>query len=234
MKRIFCVLFLLLVSLGFCFALGAQGGDGGKKQDMSYSFGMIIALDLLDTGLEFDVNSFMRGFRNVMEGKETKFTPDEAMEIVDAAFQGVMAEQNEILRLEGEKNRAEGAAFLTMNAERPEVEVTPSGLQYELISEGDGERPGPADRVLVHYRGATIDGLVFDSSYDRGEPLEAPLDMVIPGWSEGLRMMREGGSARLYIPPHLAYGESGAGGAIGPNTVLVFDVELLTIIRSPQ
>jgi FKBP-type peptidyl-prolyl cis-trans isomerase len=139
----------------------------------------------------------------------------------------------EEMRLQGEKNRAEGAAFLAKNAERPEIEVTPSGLQYELLAEGSGEKPGPGDTVLDHYRGETLDGTVFDSSYERGEPLRIPLEVVIAGWSEGLRMTREGGRARLYIPSDLAYGESGAGGVVGPNEVIIFEVELLAIVKNP-
>jgi FKBP-type peptidyl-prolyl cis-trans isomerase FklB len=149
---------------------------------------------------------------------------DEAIEKIEAAFAAAQAEI-------GERNRDVGEAFLAENGKRPEVIVTPSGLQYELVSEGAGEMPGPADVVLVHYRGATIRGEVFDSTWENGQPIEIPLNRVIPGWAEGLRMMREGGKAKLYIPPNLAYGERGAGGLIGPNSVLVFDVELLSIVE---
>jgi FKBP-type peptidyl-prolyl cis-trans isomerase len=110
--------------------------------------------------------------------------------------------------------------------------VTPSGLQYEILSEGTGEKPGPGDNVLVHYRGETLSGVVFDSSYERGEPLSVPLDMVIAGWSEGLRLTREGSSVRLYIPSDLAYGEKGVGRDIGPNELIIFDVDLITIIKN--
>ena len=150
---------------------------------------------------------------------------DEAMEIIQTAFNAVQAEMRE-------RNLATGTAFLEENGKRPGIVTTSSGLQFELISGGEGEKPGPGDTVLVHYRGATVDQIVFDSTYERGEPLEIPLDRVIPGWSEGLRMMREGDKVKLYIPPDLAYGERGAGNIIGPNTVLIFDVELLSIVRS--
>ena len=118
------------------------------------------------------------------------------------------------------------------NGNRPEVVVLPSGLQYEIITEGTGHRPGPLDVVLVHYHGTTIDGTVFDTTFDLGTPIEIPLNRVIPGWSEGLRNMREGGRSILYIPPHLAYGEAGAGSFIGPNEVLIFDVEFIEITQS--
>jgi FKBP-type peptidyl-prolyl cis-trans isomerase len=135
-------------------------------------------------------------------------------------------------RLAGEKNRADGEAFLAKNAQRPGVEVTPSGLQYELLSEGTGDKPGPGDTVTVHYEGTLINGTVFDSSYTRGEPMTIPLDVVIAGWAEGLRMTREGGRAKFYIPSDLAYGENGAGSAIGPNEVVIFEVELLAIVQN--
>jgi FKBP-type peptidyl-prolyl cis-trans isomerase len=175
--------------------------------------------------LEINYDAFMRGFRDVMEDATPRFSLYEAMEMINAAFIAAQAEQSQ-------RNLAIGAAFLEENGRRPEVIVRPSGLQYEIISEGTGEFPGPMDVVLVHYTGATIDGSIFDTTRDRGFPVEIPLDRVIPGWSEGLRLMREGGRSIFYIPPNLAYGEHGAGSAIGPNTVLVFEVELIAITQS--
>jgi len=192
---------------------------------------MVIAEDLSEIGLEFDYDQFTRGFSDVMEHKKTGITMEEAMDIIDAAFMQINARQMEQRRLEGERNRAEGEAFLAKNAEKPGVLVTPSGLQYEILSEGNGEKPGPGDTVLVHYRGETLSGVVFDSSYERGEPLNVPLDMVIAGWSEGLRLTREGSRVKLYIPSDLAYGENGVGRDIGPNELIIFDVELITIIK---
>jgi len=226
--------FLLFGPLVFCAAAGISEDvkKGNEKAQLSYSFGMVIASDLIETGLEFNYDAFVRGFRETMEGGKTLFTMDEAFDKVDEAFLRIQEQMGEKRRLEGEINLAEGNAFLKENSLRPGINVTPSGLQYEILSEGTGEIPGPADVVLVHYTGATIDGTVFDSSYDRGEPLQVPLDMVIPGWAEGLRMMREGGKTRLYIPPNLAYGANGAGDMIAPNAVLVFDVEFISIIVS--
>jgi FKBP-type peptidyl-prolyl cis-trans isomerase len=198
----------------------------------SYAFGMIIAEDLSNTGFEFDYDQFTRGFRDVMENKETSITMEEAMDVIDAAFSQINAIQMEQRRVDGERNRAEGEAFLAKNAERPEVIVTPSGLQYEILSEGSGEKPGPGDSVLVHYRGETLGGAVFDSSYERGEPLSVPLDRVIAGWSEGLRLTKEGSKTKLYIPSDLAYGENGVGRDIGPNELIIFEVELLSIIKN--
>jgi FKBP-type peptidyl-prolyl cis-trans isomerase len=219
--------FLLLAGLAVCSAQ-----EINAKGMISYAFGMIIAEDLSDIGLEFDYDQFTSGFRDVMEHKDTGMTMDEAMDVIDAAFMQINARQMEHRLLEGEKNLAEGQAFLAKNAEKPGVVVTPSGLQYEILSEGNGEKPGPGDTVLVHYRGETLGGAVFDSSYERGEPLTVPLDMVIAGWSEGLRLTREGSRVRLYIPSDLAYGENGVGRDIGPNELIIFDVELIAIIKN--
>jgi FKBP-type peptidyl-prolyl cis-trans isomerase len=226
MDRNYLAFFLLFVSIVFASA------QETSKERVSYAFGMIIAEDLSEMGLEFDYDQFTRGFRDVMEHKETGITMEEAMDIIDAAFMQINARQMEQRRIDGEKNRIEGEAFLAKNAERPEVVVTPSGLQYEIFSEGPGEVPGPSDTVLVHYRGETLGGVDFDSSYERGEPLSVPLDMVIAGWSEGMRLTREGSRVKLYIPSDLAYGENGVGRDIGPNELIIFDVDLITIIRN--
>ena len=226
MKKKHLVFCILLAPLVFSFA------QENAKGRVSYAFGMIIAEDLSDIGLELDYDQFTHGFRDVMEHNRTSITMDEAMDIIDATFMQINARQMEQRRLEGEQNRIEGEAFLAKNAKMPGVMVTPSGLQYEILSEGNGEKPGPGDTVLVHYRGETLGGVVFDSSYERGEPLNVPLDMVIAGWSEGLRLTREGSRVRLYIPSDLAYGENGVGRDIGPNELIIFDVELIAIIKN--
>jgi len=131
----------------------------------------------------------------------------------------------------GEVNKAAGEAFLAENAKRPEVKTTKSGLQYEVINEGSGNKPMASDTVVVHYTGTLIDGTVFDSSVERGTPATFGVTQVIPGWVEALQMMQEGAKWRLYIPSDLAYGSRGAGGAIGPNSTLIFDVELIQIAK---
>ena len=230
MKNILCGVLVFFAAAAFCAAEGIaeEARKGNEKAEMSYAFGMVVASDLMGTGLEFNYDSFIRGFRETMEKEKTLYTMDEAMDRIEAAYTAAQA-------IVGERNRVEGVAFLAENGKRPGVVTTSSGLQYELVSEGSGEMPVSTDTVRVHYRGATIDGTVFDATYgdgeyDRWEPMEIPLGNVIPGWSEGLCMMREGGKAKLYIPPNLAYGERGTGGAIGPNVVLIFDVELLAVI----
>ena len=227
MKPISFGIMLFFGGLVLCSAAGIveDARRGSDRADLSYAFGMLIGSDLAETGMEFNYDAFMRGFRDTMESGQTQFTFEEAVEIINTAF---MSQRAEI----SDHNLAMGTVFLADNSKRPEVFVSPSGLQYEVITEGTGLMPGPMDTVLVHYLGRTIDGTVFDTTYDRGFAAEIPLDRVIPGWSEGLRLMREGGRAILYIPSRLAYGESGAGTLIGPNAVIIFEIELIAISQS--
>ena len=130
----------------------------------------------------------------------------------------------------GEQNARAGEAFLTENGKRSEVKTTASGLQYEVLEEGDGPRPEAGDQVVVHYTGKLIDGTVFDSSEERGEPATFGVTQVIPGWVEALQLMKAGSKWRLFIPSQLAYGPQGAGGVIGPNQTLIFDVNLIKVV----
>lgn len=215
-------------------ALGSLLYAEGKKDeateatldgDTSYAFGMVIGSDLQQTGLIFNYNAFTQGLREVLEKKHTKITMDEAMLQVQKTFLAVMAKQ-------AEENRAKEQQFLEENGKKPGVITTDSGLQYEVLTEGTGEKPTTNDMVRVNYEGTLIDGTVFDSTYTQGEPAEFPLYGVIPGWTEGLQLMSEGSSYRFYIPSKLAYGEKGAGGSvIPPYSALIFKVELLSIIK---
>jgi FKBP-type peptidyl-prolyl cis-trans isomerase len=227
----FFLFFLLTGSLVLCPAEEIE--ETFEKEKTSYAFGMLIASDFLETGLAFDYDEFVRGFRDVMETKETSITFEEALDFVNSALLMVNARHAEQIRLEGEKNRAEGAAFLAKNAERPEIEVTPSGLQYEIVKQGSGAKPGPEDAVMAHYEGTLIDGTVFDSSYRNGQPIEFMLDAVIPGWTEGLQLMNEGSTYRFVIPSGLAYGQYGSG-PIPPEATLIFTVELLSVIKDQE
>jgi FKBP-type peptidyl-prolyl cis-trans isomerase len=134
-----------------------------------------------------------------------------------------------IMAQDASSNLAKGQAFLKENATKPGVHTTPSGLQYKVTTEGHGKSPKATDTVLVHYRGTTIDGTEFDSSYKRNEPISFPLNGVIPGWTEGVQLMKEGGKIQLFIPSNLAYGSRGAGGVIAPDSTLIFDIELLKV-----
>lgn len=169
----------------------------------------------------------------VIEGISDSFTGQPIQvdtEVMKAAFEEVNGRVQKKQAEEAGKLSAEGVEFLAKNATRDGITVTESGLQYEVLSEGKGAIPSSSAKVRTHYHGTLIDGTVFDSSYDRGEPAEFPVNGVIAGWTEALQLMQEGAKWRLYVPSALAYGEKGAGGAIGPHATLVFDVELLAIV----
>jgi len=156
-------------------------------------------------------------------------TYDEAKAVIQSFFTQLQEKNEAEAAQMGEVNRIAGEDFLKKNAERAEVKITSTGLQYEIIEEGDGDSPKASDKVTVHYEGRLIDGTVFDSSIERGEPATFPVGQVIPGWVEALQLMKVGAKWRLFIPSRLAYGPQGAGGVIGPNATLIFDVELLAI-----
>ncbi len=196
-----------------------------QTEKFSYTMGYQMGLSLQRPGMELDEEVLVQALRDALGGVEPKLSRNE----MDAAI----AEQR--ARLEGERQEKAGAnlergeAFLEENGQRDVVTETDSGLQYEVLSEGDGGRPTTADTVVVHYEGSLIDGSVFDSSYERGNPATLPLNGVIQGWQEGLQLMQEGAKYKFYIPAELAYGESGAGERIGPNEALIFEVELVGI-----
>lgn len=197
------------------------------EQQASYGIGRQIGDQVASNPFEgLDANAVAQGVIDALEGKEMAV----AVEDLRTAF-GVINERMQAAQAERAKEAsAEGQKFLDENAKREGVTVTESGLQYEVITEGSGEKPTAASTVKTHYHGTLIDGTVFDSSYDRGEPVEFPVGGVIKGWTEALQMMTVGSKWRLAIPYELAYGEQGAGGAIGPFQTLVFDVELLEIV----
>ena len=227
-------------ALIFCMVLLLACNKGEKAaaetidKDTSYAFGMLMASQLGSqmgmSDLRFNYDAFMDGFKAFIEAKETRLTPDQAMEKINAMFTQLQSQNDAQALLAGEKNREEGKAYLAENGRRSEVTTTASGLQYEVLSEGSGNKPGLTDTVRVHYEGTLLDGTVFDSSYTRGTPIEFPLNGVIPGWSEGVQLMSEGSTYRLVIPSDLAYG-SGGTGPIPPNATLIFKIELLSIIK---
>ncbi|MDR1231702.1 MAG: FKBP-type peptidyl-prolyl cis-trans isomerase [Spirochaetaceae bacterium] len=226
-KRIIFVAALLPLLVGVALAEGKVDTRAGPKPDVSYALGVVFGYDLKDTGLVIDYGHFAEGLRMSMEDGDTGLTLEEAMEIVQGAFL-------ELREAEMAKNLERGKEFLRQNAERDGIRVTESGLQYAVVQEGGGERPSGSDTVRVHYEGRLIDGTVFDSSRENGSPLEFPLDAVIPGWTEGLALMTVGSRYQLFLPSELGYGEWGAGDIIPPNSALIFDVELLEIVRGDE
>lgn len=190
---------------------------------VSYALGLNVGQNLLSSGFsQIDPASFQEALEVVFSNGTPAISMQEANQILQEHFSKLEASKSESAIKEGE-------AFLSENSSRPEVTVLESGLQYEVIAEGAGSQPQATDKVKCHYHGTLIDGTVFDSSVERGEPAVFPVNGVIQGWVEALQMMKVGSKWRLYIPPHLAYGSRGAGGVIGPHTTLVFDVELIGI-----
>lgn len=199
---------------------------------ISYALGLSMGNNFRASGItEINVQDFADGVAAVFYGSTPKMSYDEAKAEIQAYFTEMEKKQRAAAEELGKANAAAGEAFLAENGKRVEVKTTPSGLQYEVLTEGDGPRPEANDQVEVHYTGKLIDGTVFDSSVDRGMPATFGVTQVIPGWVEALQLMKAGSKWRIFIPSNLAYGPNGAPGSpIGPNATLIFDVELLKVI----
>lgn len=205
---------------------------GTKELDrLSYALGLSMGNNFRASGIQtIDAQDFADGVAAVFYGAQPKMTYDEAKAVIQQYFTELEAKQQEAAKVASEANAKAGRDFLEANGKREEVKITPSGLQYEVLKQGEGPKPEATDRVVVHYTGKLIDGTVFDSSEERGEPATFGVTQVIPGWVEALQMMNAGSQWRLYIPSQLAYGPQGAGGVIGPNQTLIFDVTLLEVV----
>ena len=199
---------------------------------ISYALGLSMGNNFRASGIEtINVADVADGVAAVFSGKDLKMTYDEAKEEIRKYFTAMQERQQAEAAKVGEQNRKLGEAYLADNAKRPGIVTTASGLQYEVLTQGDGPVPAATDQVKVHYTGRLIDGTVFDSSVERGEPATFGVTQVIPGWVEALQLMPVGSKWRLHIPSALAYGPNGAGGVIGPDATLIFDVELLEIVK---
>lgn len=219
MKKLVCI---ALVSFSV-FALSAQT----DAKDTSYAFGVYLGESLKQTTVDIDVDSLMKGISDVLVKGSPTITIEDAQNAIQKALTDVAQKM-------ADENLRKGSEFLAANGAKPGVVTTASGLQYLITKEGTGANPKATDTVKVHYVGTLLDGTTFDSSVARGEPVEFPLNRVIPGWTEGLQFMKVGGTAILYIPSELAYGPTGSGDSIGANETLVFEVELLAITTPAQ
>ena len=192
-------------------------------EKVSYALGMSLGHSLINSGVKkVDVEKLMKGINDVMHGAKLELTVEEAQIAINEYFQKQQEQAAAV-------NIAEGKEFLENNAKRPEVTTTESGLQYEVLTMGEGEKPAATDKVTVHYHGTLLDGTVFDSSVRRGQPATFGVNQVISGWVEALQLMPVGSKWKLFIPSQLAYGPHGAGEHIGPHATLIFEVELLAI-----
>jgi FKBP-type peptidyl-prolyl cis-trans isomerase FklB len=204
----------------------ATNALSGDKARASYAIGMTLGRNFQAQGAEVDAELLARGIKDTVSGGTTLLTQPEMREVMTEFQKNLMAKREQIREATAVKNKAEGDAFLATNKNNTGIITLPDGLQYEVITAGNGEQPRPDDIVSVNYRGTLLDGTEFDSSFKRGQPAKFPVGNVIPGWSEALQKMNIGSKWRLFIPAQLAYGEQGRPG-IPPNSVLTFEVELL-------
>ena len=191
---------------------------------ISYALGPSMGNNFLNTGIKhLNITDFAAAVKAVFDGEKPAMSYDEAKQVINEYFASLQAQMLQ-------KNKEEGEAFLAENKKNPKVVTLPSGLQYEILTEGKGAKPKATDQVKCHYHGTLINGQVFDSSVKRGQPAVFGVNQVIPGWVEALQLMPVGSRWKLFIPSNLAYGEHGAGDSIAPNSALIFEVELIDIV----
>ena len=197
---------------------------------LSYALGIGIGSQLAGMGAkELNIDDFAQAIKDVISGSQLKVDNVEAQTLVQNFFQEQEVKQQAAAAEAGKAAKAEGEAFLAENGKKEGIVTLPSGLQYQVLKEGNGKKPSATDQVVCHYEGTLIDGTVFDSSYQRNQPATFGLNQVIPGWTEGVQLMQEGAKYRFFSPYELAYGERGAGAQIPPFATLVFDVELIEV-----
>jgi FKBP-type peptidyl-prolyl cis-trans isomerase FklB len=212
-----------------CFAKDKVTELKTQDQKVSYLLGLDMGSYLKKMGITIDQAALFQGIMDTLSGKKPLLTQEEATTLKQEFGKKMQDEQMAKAKAAGEKNTKEGAEFLEKNKSEKDVVTTASGLQYKILTQGTGAKPKATDMVTVNYKGTTIDGKEFDSSYKRGQPATFPVNGVIPGWTEALQLMNVGTKAKLFVPSSLAYGERGAGPDIGPNSTLIFEVELLSI-----
>jgi FKBP-type peptidyl-prolyl cis-trans isomerase FklB len=200
-----------------------------EKDKLSYSMGLKIGKNFKKESIDVDPDIFTKGLKDGLSGNQSLMTEQQVKEAITSFQQEMLAKKAEQMKILAEKNKKEGERFLAENKKKEGVITLPSGLQYKVIKEGAGDVPKKTDTVTTNYRGTLINGTEFDSSYKRGQPATFPVNGVIPGWTEALQLMKEGAKWQLFVPSQLAYGERGAGNAIGPDATLIFDVELISI-----
>lgn len=223
-----------LVSLCFfsqtalCDAKKAAPADN-KKDKVSYSIGVDVGRSIQKQKIDINPDLFLTGLKDGLADKFSMMTEDEVKQTLLGVQSELIERQNAEMKAMATKNLEEGQKFLAENKKQKGIVTLPSGLQYKVIKEGSGESPKATDTVTTHYSGKLINGTEFDSSYTRGEPARFMVNAVIPGWTEALQLMKPGAKWELFIPANLAYGENGVGQIIGPNSTLIFDVELLNV-----
>ena len=225
----------VIVVLGILFLVSQVGAQEklvlkNQKEKVSYIIGMDIGGNLKKQPVDIDQKILAKGIQDGLAGAKSLLTDQETQETMVAFRREMIAKQEEVAK----KNKVDGEAFLGENKKKEGVKTLPSGLQYKVIKAGTDKKPKLSDSVTSQYRGTLIDGTEFDSSYKRGQPVTFPVSGVIPGWTEALQLMGEGAKWQIFVPSNLAYGERGAGGVIGPNATLIFEIELISIQEKKQ
>jgi len=223
------ILTIVMMMLPACAAAQEAPALKTEQEKLSYAMGMDLGTQLKARSVDIDPAVFARGLKDALSGSKTLLTDAEAKAIITELQKAMMVKLAEAAKIAGEKNRAEGDAFLAANKAKPGVVALPSGLQYKILIAGAGSKPTLDSSVVCQYRGTLINGTEFDSSYSRKEPATFPVKGVIRGWTEVLQLMPAGSKWQVFIPPHLAYAERGSGALIGPNATLIFEIELVAI-----
>ncbi|MBJ9722854.1 FKBP-type peptidyl-prolyl cis-trans isomerase [Acinetobacter calcoaceticus] len=229
MKKIGLIIATSTMSLSV-FAAPSITNKSPAKEQFSYSYGYLMGRNNTDALTDLNLDIFYQGLQEGAQKKSARLTDEEMAKAINEYKKTLEAKQLVEFQKLGQQNAQAGAAFLAENAKKSGVITTKSGLQYQVLKEGNGQKPKATSRVKVNYEGRLLDGTVFDSSIARNHPVEFQLSQVITGWTEGLQTMKEGGKTRFFIPANLAYGEVGAGDTIGPNNTLIFDIELLQVL----
>ena len=228
-----CTLALALTLTGAVLAAEEENPLKTDKDKVSYSIGMDIGRTFKQRAFDLNTDMVARGIKDALTGGKVLLNDDQAREVLENFAKDMAAKQEGLRNAQAEKNKKAGADFLAENKKKDGVKTTASGLQYKVVKAGTGKTPKASDTVKTHYKGTLIDGTEFDSSYKRNEPAVFPVNGVIPGWTEALQLMPVGSKWQLFIPSELAYGERGAGSAIAPNSVLTFEIELISIEEQP-
>jgi len=223
-------LMVLLLSSGSLFAKDVTNKSPEAEQ-VGYSFGYLMGKSNADSLQGIDLDAFSVGLKAAAAGKQATLSEEDMARVLTQFKRQAEAKELITLKKQADENAKIGQAFLAENAKKPGIKTTKSGLQYQILQEGKGKSPSANSNVRVHYEGRLIDGTVFDSSIARNQPVVFRTTQVITGWTEGLQLMKEGAKYRFFIPAELAYGQIGSGDVIEPNSTLIFDVELLEIIK---